>query len=120
MENPSVNFKRSETQSLVSLLGTASELHGGNVLLILDNDVQLSTHICFLSSSPILKRLFLDLEVRIDKTSCISMPGFDEATVRQLLQFLHRGFVGKIDCIPKGRPVLFINYKFLIQCFCSL
>ena len=110
MESPSVNFKRSETQSLVSLLGTASELHGGNVLLILDNDVQLSTHICFLSSSPILKRLFLDLEVRIDKTSCISMPGFDEATVRQLLQFLHRGFVGKIDCIPNGRPVLLINY----------
>ena len=57
MESPSVNFKRAEAQNLVSLLGTASELHGGNVLLILDNNVKLSTHICFLSSSPILKRL---------------------------------------------------------------
>merc|ERR1719500_1854835 len=53
----------------------------------------LSTHLCFLSSSPVLKRLYMDIEVRLEKTSYISMPGFSEKAVKQLLQFLHRGFV---------------------------
>ena len=94
-----VNIKRSVDQDLAStlhsIMETTNDPGGGNVVLMLDNGVKLSTHLCFLSSSPVLKRLYMDIEVRMERTSFISMPGFSERAVKQLLQFLHRGFVGE-------------------------
>ena len=94
-----VNLKRGDDNSLPlvlpSLLESNSEIHGGNVILILDNNIQLSTHICFLTSSPVLKHILMNIEVRLEKVSCISLPGYKEKSVRQLLHFLHKGFVGK-------------------------
>merc|ERR1712126_88982 len=70
-----------------------SEVHGGNVILILDNNIQLKTHMCFLTSSPVLKQILINIEVRLEKVSWISLPGYSEKSVRQLLHFLHKGFV---------------------------
>ena len=96
-EAEAVNFKRLDrdlASTLHRIMETSNDPGGGNVVLLLDNSVKLSTHLCFLSSSPVLKRLYMDIEVRLERTSYISMPGFSEKAVKQLLQFLHRGFVG--------------------------
>jgi len=96
VEAEAVNLKRFDqdlASTLHTIMETGGDPGGGNVVLLLDNAVKLSTHLCFLSSSPVLKRLYMDIEVRLEKTSYISMPGFSEKAVKQLLQFLHRGFV---------------------------
>ena len=96
-EAEAVSFKRLDrdlASTLHRIMETSDDPGGGNVVLLLDNSVKLSTHLCFLSSSPVLKRLYMDIEVRLERTSYISMPGFSEKAVKQLLQFLHRGFVG--------------------------
>ena len=99
VEAEAVNLKRFDqdlASTLHTIMETGGDPGGGNVVLLLDNAVKLSTHLCFLSSSPVLKRLYMDIEVRLEKTSYISMPGFSERAVKQLLQFLHRGFVGNV------------------------
>lgn len=91
-----VNLKRSATSALHIVLPSQFESEQescGNVLLLLDNNVRLTSHTCFLSLSPVLKSILMNLEVRLDKP-CISLPGFSESSVKHLLQFLHRGFVG--------------------------
>jgi len=62
------------------------------VILLLDHDVRLTSHTCFLSFSPVLKSILMNVEVRLDKP-CISLPGFSQESVQHLLQFLHRGYV---------------------------
>ena len=91
-----VTLKRSEESSLHLVLPSQLEFEeetNGNVILLLDNNVRLTSHTCFLSFSPVLKSILTNVEVRLDKP-CISMPGFSQNTVQHLLQFLHRGYVG--------------------------
>ena len=99
-----VNLKRSEESSLYLVLPSQLEFEeetNGNVILLLDNNVRLTSHTCFLSFSPVLKSILTNVEVRLDKP-CISMPGFSKNTVQHLLQFLHRGYVGNTLYITNG------------------
>ena len=117
MENIQKNLKRADDYSLPqvlpSLLESNSEVHGGNVILILDNNIQLTTHICFLTSSPVLKQILMNIEVRLEKVSCISLPGYSEKSVRQLLHFLHKGFVGKNTNYTSELVSYFLHFQFL-------
>jgi len=94
-------LKKADHQSLPLVLSDMIESNSmvnvGNVFLLLDNQVKLQTHLCFLSSSSLVKNLFMNIELRLEKESYISLPGYSEKTVRQLLQFLHRGFVAFED-----------------------
>ena len=97
----SVTLKRSGDSSLHLVLPTRLEFEeesSGNVILLLDNNVRLTSHTCFLSFSPVLKSILMNVEVRLDKP-CISLPGFSEKSVQHLLQFLHRGYVGNKNAI---------------------
>ena len=99
-----VTLKRSEESSLHLVLPSQLEFEeetNGNVILLLDNNVRLTSHTCFLSFSPVLKSILTNVEVRLDKP-CISMPGFSKNTVQHLLQFLHRGYVGNTLYITNG------------------
>ena len=91
-----VNLKRSVNSALHIVLPSQLEFEKescGNVLLLLDNNIRFTSHTCFLSFSPVLKSILMNVEVRLDKP-CISLPGFSEKSVQHLLQFLHRGYVG--------------------------
>lgn len=90
-----VNLKRSASSALHLILPSPLELEeetSGNVLLQLDNNVRFTSHICFLSFSPVLKSILMNLEVRLDRP-CISLAGFSENSVKHLLEFLHKGHV---------------------------
>ena len=92
-----VTLKKSVESSLHLVLPSQFELEeerSGNVILLLDNNVRFTSHTCFLSFSPVLKSILMNVEVRLDQP-CISLPGFSESSVQHLLQFLHRGYVGK-------------------------
>ena len=92
-----VTLKRSGESSLHLVLPSQLEFEeegNGNVTLLLDNNVRLTSHACFLSFSPVLKSILMNVEVRLDKP-CISLPGFSQNSVQHLLQFLHHGSVGK-------------------------
>ena len=96
-----VNLKRSGESSLHLVLPSQLEIEEestGNVILLLDNSVRLTSHTCFLSFSPVLKSILINIEVRLDKP-CISLPGFSQNSVQHLLQFLHKGYVGNKNYI---------------------
>ena len=97
MMNDLALVKRSDDLSLPLVLNNffESNTDSGNVQLLLDNNVRLTSHVCFLSSSPVLKNIFQNIEVRLEKTIPVSLPGWSQESVEKLVQFLHHGFVGK-------------------------
>jgi len=70
-----------------------SDLRTANVVLLLDNQIELKAHKCFLSASPVLKEVLMCLEARLDKLPHISLPEFSKESVVSFLHFLYKGFV---------------------------
>lgn len=95
MEKPGESVKITRRESPVCILTNLSE-DQQNVVLVLDNNVRKSSHIFYLSASPILKEILLNIEVRLEKSVVIFLPGFSEKSVVDLLKFLHHGSVGMI------------------------
>ena len=80
---------------LVSMLDTELDSSADVVLLLADNSV-VKAHKCFLSASPVLKEVLMSLDCRLDKVVHISMADFDKMTVLSFIQFLYKGFVGRM------------------------
>ena len=72
-----------------------SGLNTANVIFLLDDNVHLKAHKCFLSSSPVLKGMLTSLDARLDRIVHISIPEYSKDCVVSLLHFLYKGYVGK-------------------------
>ena len=90
-----VDRENNMPMGLVSMLDTELDSSADVVLLLADNSV-VKAHKCFLSASPVLKEVLMSLDCRLDKVVHISMADFDKMTVLSFIQFLYKGFVGRM------------------------
>ena len=90
-----VDRENNMPMGLVSMLDTDLDSSADVVLLLADNSV-VKAHKCFLSASPVLKEVLMSLDCRLDKVVHISMADFDKMTVLSFIQFLYKGFVGRM------------------------
>ena len=108
MEKNIVTLRQEKGGDLPSILPTliesqsdedASTFATGNVVILLEDGSNFRSHPLYLSHSPVLKKILLNIEIRLSPVY-ISLPGFSSRSVINLLSFLHKGNVGKkIICL---------------------